>query len=247
MKYGVLSDIHGNWEAFETVLQFLEQAGVDHYLFCGDLVGYGPDPEACVQKYLELAQTEQASGVLGNHDAIFAHPELQEYFHTDALLALDWSSQQLSKKSIRTISYLPEMLQEKSFSIVHGTPRDPIREYFFSSAQFHNMYHTWKGQVLFVGHTHIPFFMQGDEQQCHVHTVTQQQTLLLQQPWRYVINPGSVGKPRDNDVRAAFGIWDSDKQEFHFLRQSYDYQKTQRKMKEAGLPEMLVENLAAGL
>ncbi len=247
MKYGVLSDIHGNLEAFEAVLGCLQQAGVDQYIFCGDLVGYGPDPEACVQKYLELSSAGKAIGVLGNHDAIFVHPELQEYFNTDALLALDWSAQQLSKKSIRTISYLPGIIQQENFAVVHGTPRDPIKEYFFSSMQFHHMYQKWSGQVLFVGHTHVPFFMFGDEQMCHVHTVMQQQTLLLDKNARYVINPGSVGKPRDNDTRASFGIWDSDRQEFHFLRQSYPYEKTQAKMKAAGLPELLIESLALGL
>ena len=247
MKYGVLSDVHGNLEALEAVLHGLQQAGVTQYIFCGDLVGYGPDPEACVQTYLQLASAGQAVSVLGNHDAIFIHPELQEYFNADALLALDWSAQQLSKKSIRAISYLPEIIQRENFAVVHGTPRDPIKEYFFSSAQFHHMYSNWNGQILLVGHTHIPFFMLGNDQVCHVHTVTQQQTLLLENKVRYVINPGSVGKPRDNDARAAFGIWDSDRGEFHFLRQSYPYAKTQAKMKAAGLPELLIESLALGL
>ena len=82
---------------------------------------------------------------------------------------------------------------------------------------------------------------------CHVHEVRFPQTLPLKPAFRYVINPGSVGKPRDNDFRASFGIWDTDKQEFHFLRQLYDYHKTQAKMKDAGLPDFLVHSLAAGM
>ena len=185
MKYGVLSDVHGNLEAFQTALHCLKQVGVDKYLFCGDLVGYGPDPEACVQQYLQLANAGVAIGVLGNHDAIFIHPELQEYFNVDALLSLDWSAQHLSKTSIQAISYLPEIVQQKDFCMVHGTPRDPIKEYLFSSTQYHAFYSMWNGQILFVGHTHVPFFMQGNEGVCHVRTIEKQQKLALQPDFRY--------------------------------------------------------------
>ena len=247
MKYGVLSDIHGNLEAFETVLHTLEKAGVQRYLFCGDLVGYGPDPQACVDLYMKLKTAGLIEGVLGNHDAIFLHPELQQYFNEEALLSLDWSAQKLSKKSIQAISYLPEIIQRKDFCIAHGTPRDPIKEYFFNSAQFEALYSDWSGQVLFVGHTHIPFYMQGNAAGCHVHTIDEQQCITLQPDFRYVINAGSVGKPRDNDIRASFGIWDSQSHEFCFLRQSYDYHQTQAKMKAAGLPDLLVQSLSLGM
>ncbi len=247
MRYGVLSDIHSNLEAFEAALARLSKEKVYRYIFCGDLIGYGPDPEACVQRYLQLTQTNSVQGVVGNHDAIIVHPELQEYFHFEALKVLEWSLKQLSTPSLRCVSFLPEILREESYTVVHGTPRDPLKEYFFNSVQYRTLYTQWQGQVLFVGHTHMPFYMEGTAQDCKVYSLHDEKIISLLAGKRYVINPGSVGKPRDNDVRASFGVWDDEKQTFSFLREPYDYQKTQRKMKEAALPDFLVENLSMGL
>ena len=247
MRYGVISDIHSNIEAFETVLSCLEQMSVDGYLFCGDLIGYGPDPEACVQRYQQLCQDKPVEGVVGNHDAIIVHPELQEYFHFEALQVLEWSLKQLSNSSLRCVSFLPGTLQAKDFTVVHGTPRDPLKEYFFNSVQYRTLYNKWQGQILFVGHTHMPFYMQGDEKECQVHAVAGEQTIELNPAKRYVINPGSVGKPRDNDTRAAFGVWDDKEHTFTFMREPYAYEKTQRKMMAANLPRTLIEGLALGL
>ena len=247
MKYGVLSDIHGNLEAFESALEKLDQVGVQKYLFCGDLIGYGPDPEACVQKYTQLAEAGRVVGVMGNHDAIAVHPELQEYFHFDALQVLNWSIKQMSEKSLKQVSFLPEVFTEGDCTLVHGTPRDPLKEYFFNSLQYRTLYQDWKGQVLFVGHTHMPFYMVGDENFCHVQAVEEPSTVSLQSNLRYVINPGSVGKPRDNDGRASFGIWDSQQRTFTFFRKPYDVEKTQDKMKQAGFSALQIESLSLGL
>lgn len=247
MKYGVLSDIHGNLEAFDAVLARLKKEGAEKYIFCGDLVGYGPDPEKCVQKYMALQEKGLAVGVLGNHDAVFSHPELREYFNFDALHSLDWSAEQMNKKTVGQVSFLPEIVHGDQFTVVHGTPMDPIKEYFASCQQYRAAYPLWKGQVLFVGHTHLAFYMEGDENVCHVAVVHQDQQIVLHPFLRYVINPGSVGKPRDNDTRAAFGLWDSGQQIFHFMREPYDFAKTQQKMRKAGLPGFLIDSLSLGM
>lgn len=247
MKYGVLSDIHGNLEAFDAALARLKAEGAEKYIFCGDLIGYGPDPEKCVQKYMQLQNKGLAVGVLGNHDAVFSHPELREYFNFDALRSLDWSEKQMNKKTVGNVSFLPEIVHGKNFTAVHGTPMDPIKEYFASCQQYRAAYNLWKGQVLFVGHTHLAFYMAGDENICHVTVVHQDAQVPLHSFLRYVINPGSVGKPRDNDTRAAFGLWNSTENTFHFIREPYDYAQTQEKMRKAGLPAFLVDSLALGM
>ncbi len=247
MLYGVLSDIHGNWEAFEAALKRLKAEGAQQYIFCGDLVGYGPDPEKCVQKYLKLQEEGLAVGVMGNHDAVFSHPELREYFNFDALYSLDWSAKQMSQKAMRAVSFLPETVHVRNFTVVHGTPMDPIKEYLASAQQYRRAYKLWKGQLLFVGHTHLSFYMEGDEKVCHVSVVRRETTVRFHLRLRYVVNPGSVGKPRDNDPRASFGLWDDEENTFRFIRQSYDLTKTQEKMRAQGLPSFLVDSLALGM
>lgn len=247
MKYGVLSDIHGNLEAFNAALKRLKAEGAEKYIFCGDLIGYGPDPEKCVQKFAKLKEDGLAVGVMGNHDAVFAHPDLRMYFNFEALQVLDWTEKQLSARSIRCVSFLPEMHQNKDFAVVHGTPMDPIKEYFANCTQYRTAYPLWEGQVLFVGHTHLPFYMEGDENICHVSVAHKEPSVNFHPILRYVVNPGSVGKPRDNDPRASFGLWDTDTNTFRFLRQSYDFAKTQEKMRAADLPTFLVDSLALGM
>ena len=247
MRYGVISDIHSNLEAFESTLSRLGKEGVDGYIFCGDLIGYGPDPEACVQRYVQLTQQQPVLGVMGNHDAIVVHPELQEYFHFEALRVVEWSLKKLSTPSLRCISFLPEVIRGENYTVVHGTPRDPLKEYFFNSLQYNALYTEWEGQLLFVGHTHMPFYMEGSMKECKVVSLQEEKTIPLRLPYRYVINPGSVGKPRNSDVRAAFGIWDTEEQTFTFLREPNDYKQTQEKMKASGLPDFLVESLSLGL
>ena len=153
----------------------------------------------------------------------------------------------MSEKSLKQVSFLPEVFTEGDCTLVHGTPRDPLKEYFFNSLQYRTLYHDWKGQVLFVGHTHMPFYMVGDENFCHVQAIEGPSTVSLQSNLRYVINPGSVGKPRDNDGRASFGVWDSEQHTFTFFRKPYDVEKTQDKMKQAGFSALQIESLSLGL
>ena len=247
MIYGVFSDIHGNLEAFYAALQRMKDEGARKYIFCGDLIGYGPDPEKCIQKYRNMQDDGLVTGVLGNHDAIFTHPELREYFNFEALKSLDWTAKQLNTKAMRFVSFLPEVVHGENFTVVHGSPMDPVKEYFSSCQQYRTAYPLWTGQVLFVGHTHLSFYMEGDASACHAYVVREEEEIPLQASCRYVINPGSVGKPRDNDARASFGLWNTEKNTFRFLRQKYDFGPTQEKMCAAGLPGFLVDSLAWGM
>ncbi len=245
MRYGVFSDAHGNFEALDACLERLRKEKVDRYIFCGDLIGYGPDPEACVQR---VAALKNAVSVMGNHDAVFVLPELESFFNREAALSLDYSRSQMSEESVRFVSKLPHSYEGPGFTAVHGTPLDPIKEYFSSCMQFKVNYPLWKGQICFVGHTHLPFFIRGNQEECSIFLNRRDDyTVTLEADMRYIINPGSVGKPRDNDTRASFGIWDSDAGTFRFLRQEYDYRPTQQKMLAAKLPAFLVDSLSLGI
>ncbi len=247
MRYGVISDIHSNIEAFEAALDRLTREKVDKYIFCGDLIGYGPDPKACIDLYGSLVKKDLVQGVLGNHDGIVVHPELQAYFHPEALKVLEWTLKQLSPQDMRVVSFLPAVVRGSKFMVVHGTPRDPLKEYFVNTNQYHALYDEWKGQILFIGHSHIPFYMSGNEKRCKIHLIHEEHMVVLMEKARYVINPGSVGRPRDNNPLASFGVWDTSTQEFLFLREEYDWEKTQRKMRKAGIPGNLTETLSMGL
>lgn len=245
MRYGVFSDPHGNLEGLFACLERLQKEGVDGYINCGDIIGYGPDAELCVKTVASLPRTVS---VMGNHDAVFADPELENYFNHEARVSLEYAKTQLSEKSIRFLTALPSLYQGEGFAVVHGTPGDPVKEYFSSCAQFKANYALWRGQVCFVGHTHLPFYIQGDERECTVFLSRQTDfTVKLFPQMRYIINPGSCGKPRDNDPRASFGIWDTDAGTFRFLRQEYDFSIVQKKMEQARLPSFLIDSLELGL
>lgn len=245
MKIGVFSDVHANLEALDATLARYEKEDVHDFIFCGDLIGYGPDPEACVQKILALPLR---ACVPGNHDAVFAQPEMEKLFNGDARAALDSTKQMLSQKSIRALTDLPTIVRTPEFTVVHGTPADPIKEYFIRRCQFQSNYPLWEGPICFVGHTHLPFFMEGTADTCRV-GVNQSEdvTIPLLPEKRYVINPGAVGKPRDHNTHASFGIWDTEAHTFRFLREPYDMSTTLRKMEEQGLPSFLISSLTLGL
>ena len=245
MRIGVLSDIHGNLEALETCLEVLEEAGAEKYIQCGDIIGYGPDGEACTKRVMQLPLL---ASVMGNHDAILAFPSLGNWFNDEARTALGENLQQLPASCANYLRALPASVQRENFAVVHGTPFDPIKEYFHCMSQFNNYYRLWKGQVLFVGHTHLQFYIKGSPTTCHMYlNQKNNHTISLHPTCRYVINPGAVGKPRDHNPDAACGLWDSDEGTFTFMRKPYDVIVTQEKMRKQNYPLYLIESLAQGM
>lgn len=245
MKVGVFSDVHANWEALDASLKRLKKEGVQAYICCGDLIGYGPEPEACIQKIKRLPLL---ACVLGNHDAVFVEPEIENFFNYGAKIALGYNKQELSEESVRYLTSLPAQEQKNNFTVLHGTPEDPVTEYFSSCEQFLAYYALWEGKICFVGHTHLPFYMKGDDKQCSIYiNDTADVTVQLSDDARYVINPGAVGKPRDRNPAASFGLWDTDAQTFRFMREPYDISSTLNKMHKRNFPDFLIDSLAAGL
>ena len=245
MRIGIISDIHGNLAALKACVKRLKDEGAESFVQCGDIIGYGPDAEACVRQVLCLPLR---ASVMGNHDAILAFPSIGKLFNSDARLALEQSLPELSNDSMDYLSRLPSLVRGNNFTVVHGTPFDPVKEYFYSITQFKLYYGMWYGQILFVGHTHLPFYIKGTDRSSNMYFIQEEKyELSLKDKYRYVINPGAVGKPRDHNPHAACGLWDTEKQTFTFLRVWYDVVATQSSMRQKNFPEFLVESLAHGL
>ncbi len=243
MRCLLLSDIHSNREAFEAVLA--DAGAVDETWCLGDVVGYGPDPNACV----ELLRSLPHLCIAGNHDwATLGRLDLRE-FNLDARQANLWNRQQLTPENLAYLEALPEMLVREPFTLVHGSPRHPIWEYivYTTTAQV-NFYH-FDTPFCLVGHTHTPviFRLTNDKGggRCDTLPLPLNGPLTLG-PERLIINPGSVGQPRDGNPQASYAILDTETLVLEYRRVSYPVEKTQAKMIEHDLPLRLAVRLGYG-
>ncbi len=241
MRVLVVSDIHANIVAFEAVL---EDAGpFDMIWSLGDIVGYGPEPNACISRLLEYPQLS----IAGNHDwAVLGRLNLDE-FNSDARLANLWTRENLSPCSRDFLEVLPETYLWGDFTLAHGSPRHPIWEYLFYITMAEVNFRHFESQVCFVGHTHVPVIFQKfpEGEGCQVLAIPDE-PLSLAGPARYIINPGSVGQPRDGDPRAAYAVLDTEAMTLSFQRAPYDIERTQKAMRRAGLPPRLIARLSYG-
>jgi predicted phosphodiesterase len=239
MIYGVFSDIHSNLEALETVLLFLRDKKVERYICAGDVVGYGPNPNECVDLIKTL---EGLDIVVGNHDLAACGLKETALFNEYAQKALAWTSQNLTQDHQIYLSELPRSLVLDDLSVVHGSPRQPTDEYLMNYSQYKENLPLLKSVATFTGHTHIPFVISSDI----IRTLLGKTEISLNTANKYVINVGSVGQPRDSDPRAACGIFDPDKMLFQMFRLEYDVERTQEKMRKLRLPGFLIERLTWG-
>jgi predicted phosphodiesterase len=239
MKIAVVADVHSNIEAFEAVLQDArDQGGFDLVWSLGDIVGYGPDPSACIR----LLQGLPHLAIAGNHDYAATGAIGTEDFNPFAAEAARWTAAQLSLEEQIWLAALSAVAIEGEFTLAHGSLVDPVWDYLMSSDNAHaHLAHQTTPYGL-VGHTHLPsiFFQTGAGAIIGDVIDTPLQDL------RFVANPGSVGQPRDGDPRAAYGYIDTDARRLHFRRVAYDIAITQAKMRAVGLPDYLVDRLARG-
>ena len=248
MLYGVFADVHANLEALEAVLAFFAASKTEAHICCGDLVGYGPDPNACLERVRRLANLHL---VCGNHDLAAVGRIDVEWFNPYARAATLWTRAALSEDSRLYLEGLTARLDCREFTVVHGTPRRPADEYLLSVAQFKNnmsRVHAWP---LFCGHSHMPLcFRCTAEGKIEPLFIEDRQAVAGElAPFGVVpvaYNPGSVGQPRDHDKRAACALWDSQTRIFRVFRFSYDVGATQDKIRRQGLPEYLALRLAYG-
>ena len=250
MRYAILSDIHGNLEALTAVLEALVKERIDRTLCLGDVIGYGADPSAC----LERLQAQEAVTVGGNHDLACIGKLDVNWFNDAARAALLWTRNQLSIADLDTLRRFPLMTTAEPFTLVHGTLRHPQRfDYLVDAAQAMDTLTTCRTLICLVGHTHLPCFLEFDRARRRLIRMLTSPAEMVELPYeddpearRYLINPGSVGQPRDGDPRASFAIVDTERRRVSVRRVAYDVAAAQRKIRQAGLPEFLADRLAAG-
>lgn len=241
MRVLVFSDVHGNLTALETVI---EAAGpVDAYWCLGDLVGYGPDPEACVQRIRDLPNLVC---VLGNHDAAAVGLLDMGFFNAEARRSLEWTRQQLSPATLRFLAGLPLIhTVDNRVTLVHGSPRRPLEEYLLTARVARSAFAHLPTPWTFVGHTHQPVAFFNRQGWVQARTPQEEERLVLEGE-RVIVNPGSVGQPRDGDPRASFAIWDMEAATWTWHRVVYDVATVQDRMARFGLPAFHIYRLALG-
>lgn len=243
MLIAVLADIHANLTALEAVLADIEQRGGAEEVWCpGDIIGYGPDPHECIA----LVRKTCKICVAGNHDLAAAGIIDISDFNEYAAAANLWTAQQLTREDIDFIKSLPLTVERGDFTIVHGSPREPIWEYIFDAATAEENIEWLTMPCCLVGHTHVPaVFAPGRSGQATAGRIEDGAEVKLDKEW-LIINPGGVGQPRDGDPRASYGLIDTNRRLFALHRVPYDIPAVQSRMRERGLPEMLWRRLEYG-
>ena len=243
MRFAFISDIHANIEAVESVFEDINGQKIDEILCLGDIVGYGANPNECV----ELVSKRCSVILLGNHDAAAGEILSTQHFNIHAKIAIEWTSQNL-KKDIKTLlASLPLKNIKPPMTLVHSTPYEPDMWYYITSleeAAFNFQF--FETKLCLVGHTHIPIIIVLDkDKELYVH----QDTSIVfndAEDARLLINIGSVGKPRDRNPMSCYGIFDSDTGEFNYRRVNYNIEKTKAKMKKIKMTEFLISRLEEG-
>jgi len=243
MRYAILADIHANLTAFTAVLEDIGKRGGVEELWClGDVVGYGPDPHECIRL---LRQYDHVC-VAGNHDWAAVGKVDTAYFNPAAAEACRWTAQQLRAEDISYLENLPLVIERGDFTLVHGSPREPIWEYIMSAGSAGENLACFQTPFCLVGHSHMPFaFECSDTGVCVLREFADNAVLALAEE-RMIINPGGIGQPRDGDPRAGYAIYDSDAGTVTHYRVAYDIAVTQSRMRKCGLPESLAKRLSYG-
>ncbi len=240
MRILVISDIHANLPALETVLA--DARGKWDHLWClGDIVGYGPNPNECVA----LLQEHDPVSLTGNHDwAALGKLDISD-FNTEAQIAVRWTQAELTAGSITYLDAQPPKRVEGRFTLAHGSPRHPVWEYILDDDTAAENFDYFSTQYCLVGHTHVPMLYLATDDDLLGYSPTYRETLYLDHG-RVIINPGSVGQPRDSDPRAAYALLDTDALSWEFHRVDYPIHQTQEMMRKHGLPTPLVMRLEFG-
>lgn len=251
MRYLILSDIHANLEAFSAVREHSSSIGWDSILCLGDMTGYNPNPNEAVDEIRKYHDSGRLVGaILGNHDNVVIGREDPYNFNEKAKFAALWHKERVRADNKEFLSGLDDaLLIDENLFIVHGSPVDP-NEYLTLLFQAAISFRAMKDEginLCFNGHTHVPcvFSLDGDE--VEKETLSKEQTSIRLKPEKfYIINPGSVGQPRDGDPRSSYMIFDTGTSVVTHFRIPYDIASTQAKIVEAGLPQDLADRLSLG-
>jgi diadenosine tetraphosphatase ApaH/serine/threonine PP2A family protein phosphatase len=239
MRVLVFSDIHSNLTALEAVLSIAGK--MDAYWCLGDIVGYGPDPNECIERVRELPNL---SVVRGNHDAATLGEVDQHTFNHEASLAITWTKRELNAESKEYLLTLPEKLVLDDITLVHGSPRNPVWDYVMDFMTATRMFSYFETRVCIVGHTHVPAIWKEESQKAPFGPMMDfHQTRILT---KTILNPGAVGQPRDHNPKAAYAIFDTEKFTWELRRVEYDFTAVQNRIKKSGLPWRHALRLAEG-
>jgi diadenosine tetraphosphatase ApaH/serine/threonine PP2A family protein phosphatase len=241
LRYLIISDVHANLVALEAVLA--DASDFDKIWCLGDLVGYGPNPNECVERIQEFDHISLA----GNHDwAALGKLDLRS-FNTDARDANLWTRTELSPGSREYLQRLPTHREEDGIYMAHASPRESVWEYVLDAAIAHLNFSHFSTTICLVGHTHVPIIFELDEspQRCKTSVPPFSEPRPIGDS-RAIINPGSVGQPRDGDPRASYAILDLEDMTWDHRRVTYPIEITQERMRARGLPHRLINRLEMG-
>ena len=239
MRIAVLSDIHSNLVALDAVLAHL--GSVDAIWQLGDVVGYGPDPDGVVARLGEVG----AVGVRGNHDAAAVGGSEIEWFNPDARAAIEWTRDRISPPTKAWLQALPERLIETDYTLVHGSPREPLWEYITSSPVARANLTFIETRFGLHGHTHLP--IAWAEEDGRIVSIAPGDGSTFEQSGRALLNPGSVGQPRDGIPDSSYMVIDTERDVVTWHRVPYDIEAVQTAMQKVGLPSRLVQRLSYGI
>jgi diadenosine tetraphosphatase ApaH/serine/threonine PP2A family protein phosphatase len=239
MKIVVISDIHGNLEALNRVLKYIDNMEGEKCIVClGDIIGYGPNPTEC----FKIVESLTDKICFGNHEYAILDEDFDYQMVKSARDAIRWTRGILSEETREAISRLPIQIEEDNVLYVHASPDDPMKWKYISNAR--NAYSSlieMKHSLCFVGHSHIPGIYAYNE----LHGYSNKATLSRDD--KTIVNVGSVGQPRDGSPMLSFAVFDDDNWNVEIIRLEYDYQETMAKIEKANLPFSLAERLTRGV
>lgn len=243
MRYAIFSDIHANIEAFERALADIDRRGADKLVFLGDIVGYGPNPSEALDLLIDRADVILG----GNHDWATVEKTSSDYFNSYAKSALEWTQRELNEKQMAFLaSTEPVGIVDEKFQIAHSSPFQPdqwryvLGEYYEASVNYDHI----ERDLCFIGHSHQPLIFR-------YHSKTKIElippcAIQIEEGFKYIVNVGSVGQPRDGNVNACWVLLDTDLGRIDFHRVAYDLELTRRKILKSGLPGYLGDRLTIG-
>ncbi len=240
MRYGIFSDVHGNLEAFDAALDFYKKEAIDKFIYLGDIIGYGANPNECTA----LLRRLNPVCIAGNHDWAAIGEFSVSYFNEAAKDAISWTKTHLTEENIKYLHTFSLIHQEDNFICVHGSLAEPQNfNYIFDIGDAQLSFSYLKKQICFVGHSHR---MEVYCEQDGMVSVIGGQQIKLEKSKRYIINVGSVGQPRDRDPRLALCIYDDTAGVVKFIRLEYNIKKAADKIIANGLPLFLAQRLYVG-
>jgi predicted phosphodiesterase len=242
VRYGIISDIHGNLEAFEAALAALSREKIDQYLCVGDIVGYGANPVECIVKTRALTPFI----VCGNHDIASSGLAGISAFNEAAKKAVVWTRNNLNRESVTFLKGLNFLYKNEHVILVHGTLEEPEAFHYMSDGYdadrtFRLMGNT---RICFVGHSHVPGIF--SRRAGKINYFCKEKTKLSKDE-KLIVNVGSVGQPRDGDPRLSYAVYDTDRNLIELKRAAYDIKTAQEKIRKTGLPPFLADRLGEGV